>query len=78
MHSKYGDRITELWEERRKPGDVEIVVRNAMARELYGALPEEEQARLEMEVDEEFAKAKEEFEAGVDGLEPPSNEDQLE
>lgn len=78
MHSKEPERITELYEAEAQDVDVEIVVRNRIARELFEALPEDEKAALEKEVDDQFAEQKREYEAGLDSLETPSIEDQLE
>lgn len=78
MHSKQPERITKLYEAQATDAEIEIVVRNRIAHQLFEALSETEKAALEAEVDGQFAEQKLAYETGVEGLETPSHEDQLE
>lgn len=78
LHSKKSEEIQALYEARNDDDTFEIVARNEIARELFEKMSEEEKAGLEKEVDEQFQEQKKRYDAGVEGLETPSREDQLE
>ena len=77
-HSKYADLIKEQFDDEVTKADVDIVLRNKIARRVFADLSEDKRDILEKEAEATWVEEKRLHDAALDGLPTPSPEDQLE